>query len=92
MAVRRRVRVWNTCAAVLWSGPGGGMRLTINGEDKVLEQAEMSVGKLVEELGLGTVRVAVELNRAIVRRAQWEETPVTEGDVVEIVQFVGGGA
>jgi len=71
---------------------GGGMRLTINGEERVLERDEMSVGKLVEELGLGTVRVAVELNRAIVRRASWEETPVNEGDTVEIVQFVGGGA
>ena len=36
-------------------------------------------------------RVAVELNREIVARARWAETPVREGDQLEIVHFVGGG-
>jgi thiamine biosynthesis protein ThiS len=68
------------------------MRLKLNGEDKELgQEATMSVARLVETLGLGQVRVAVELNRAIVRRASWETTEVKDGDTVEIVHFVGGG-
>jgi thiamine biosynthesis protein ThiS len=36
-------------------------------------------------------RVAIELNREIVPRDQWPQTPLHEGDRLEIVQFVGGG-
>jgi thiamine biosynthesis protein ThiS len=36
-------------------------------------------------------RVAVELNREIVRKAQWEEVAVEAGAEVEVVMFVGGG-
>ena len=36
-------------------------------------------------------RVAVELNREIVPRTQWDETQLSEGDRLEIVHFVGGG-
>lgn len=65
------------------------MRLTLNGEDKDL--AVETVEELVEVLELGSTRVAVELNRTIVRRAAWAETRLSEGDAVEIVHFVGGG-
>lgn len=65
------------------------MRLVLNGEDK--DVAADTVERLVDELGLGQTRVAVELNRVIVRRASWAETPLKEGDVVEVVHFVGGG-
>lgn len=65
------------------------MRLVLNGEDKDCE-AETVEG-LVAELGLANTRVAVELNRVIVRRASWAETPLKDGDVVEVVHFVGGG-
>jgi sulfur carrier protein len=37
-------------------------------------------------------RVAVELNGEIVPRAHWVETIVEEGDRLEVVHFVGGGA
>lgn len=68
------------------------MRLKLNGEDKDLGGGPtMSVARLIETLELGQVRVAVELNRAIVRRASWETTEVKDGDTVEIVHFVGGG-
>ena len=67
------------------------MRLTVNGEDKEVE-AGATVAALVAQLGLGNERVAVEVNRKIVRRAGWPDTTLAEGDVVEIVHFVGGGA
>ena len=47
---------------------------------------------LVTELGLQGDRVAVELNGEIVSRASWGETALHEGDRLEVVHFVGGGA
>lgn len=66
------------------------MRLTLNGEDRELGDGA-TVATLVASLGLGDERVAVEVNRKLVRRATWTETTLAEGDVVEIVHFVGGG-
>ncbi len=65
------------------------MRLTINGEAR--ELAATTLAALVKELGMKDDRVAVELNREIVRRERWTETALHEGDRLEIVHFVGGG-
>jgi sulfur carrier protein len=46
----------------------------------------------VEQLGMKGDRVAVELNREIVPRAEWSKAALREGDKLEIVHFVGGGA
>jgi thiamine biosynthesis protein ThiS len=67
-----------------------GMKLFINGEDRQLD-GPLSLTGLVQQLGMKTDRVAVELNREIVPRDQWAETHLTEGDRLEIVHFVGGG-
>ncbi len=45
----------------------------------------------IEQLGMKQDRVAVELNRNIVPRADWAATNLAEGDQLEIVHFVGGG-
>ncbi|MDR1728525.1 MAG: sulfur carrier protein ThiS [Acidobacteriota bacterium] len=66
------------------------MNLEINGEAREVGRAA-NVRELLESLGVGEGRVAVEVNHRIIRRAAWEETPLAEGDHVEIVQFVGGG-
>ena len=66
------------------------MNLTINGENQVAS-AE-TLGALVEQLGMKSDRVAIELNREIVPREQWPHTPLREGDRLEIVHFVGGGS
>ena len=47
--------------------------------------------ELLVNLGVDPERVAVELNRTIVRQAEWRERKVEGGATVEIVQFVGGG-
>ncbi len=65
------------------------MRLVINGEEK--EFTATTVESLVEELGMKGDRVAVELNRDIVPRAQWAARELHAGDRLEIVHFVGGG-
>ncbi len=66
------------------------MNLSINGEDKTVD-ADTTVSSLIEQLGLGDKRVAVEINRHVVPRADWSETKLADADQVEIVQFVGGG-
>ena len=66
------------------------MNLTINGESQ--SSSAETLGALVETLGMKPDRVAIELNREIVPREQWPQTPLHDGDRLEIVHFVGGGA
>lgn len=65
------------------------MNLIINGEEKQYEAADLAA--LIEQLGMKSDRVAVELNRDIVPRAQWAQTALRDGDRLEVVHFVGGG-
>jgi len=67
------------------------MRILINGEERVVAEP-LTLAALVERLGMKADRVAVELNREIVSRPRWAEIDLREGDRLEIVQFVGGGA
>jgi thiamine biosynthesis protein ThiS len=67
------------------------MNLVINGEDRAFSAAE-TLSALVEQLGMKSDRVAIELNRDIVPRDRWAQTPLKDGDRLEIVQFVGGGS
>jgi thiamine biosynthesis protein ThiS len=64
--------------------------LEINGEMRSVPPIE-NIRDLLSFLGIGEDRVAVELNRRIVRRAQWKSTSLGDRDKIEIVQFVGGG-
>lgn len=67
------------------------MRLQINGQAQELPSG-LNVTSLVEYLELRPERVAIELNKQIVKRNLWKETPLNDGDVLEIVHFVGGGS
>jgi len=64
--------------------------ITINGEARTVA-AGGTLLELLARLGLDPARVAVELNRRIVKQAQWSGTVVEAGAQIEIVQFVGGG-
>jgi sulfur carrier protein len=66
------------------------IELTVNGERKEVPEG-LTVRGLVEHLGLTEGPVAVEKNREVVPRAQHATTPLSAGDVIEIVHFVGGG-
>jgi thiamine biosynthesis protein ThiS len=67
------------------------MNLVINGEDRTIA-GPLTLSELVEQLGMKSDRVAVELNLDIVPREQWLVTQLADGDRLEIVHFVGGGA
>lgn len=62
----------------------------VNGEPHAIEEGS-SVADLLRALGLDAQQVAVERNREIVPRAAHAQTPLTPGDRLEIVTFVGGG-
>jgi thiamine biosynthesis protein ThiS len=66
------------------------IRIVVNGEERTVP-AGLSLVDLIRSLNLEPSRVAVELNREIVRREAWTETVVAGGARLEIVQFVGGG-
>lgn len=67
------------------------MTVIVNGQHKECPEGA-SLAQLIEHLHLKADRVAVELNREIALRKLWSETPLREGDRLEIVHFVGGGA
>ncbi len=66
------------------------MRLVINGADKDVVGVS-TLADLIDRLGMKSDRVAVELNRNIVPRAEWATTSLKDADQLEIVHFVGGG-
>ncbi len=66
------------------------MLVKVNGEPRELA-AGSTVTALLASLGLEGRPVAVERNTEIVPRAQHASTVLTEGDQLEVVQFVGGG-
>ena len=67
------------------------MNLTINGEERRVA-APLSVEDLLRDIGLDSRKVAVERNLEIVPKSQYGETPLADGDKLEIVHFIGGGA
>jgi sulfur carrier protein len=64
--------------------------LSVNGRPQQVEPG-LDVARLLEELSLEGKRVAVERNGAIVPRSRYHETPLADGDALEIVVAVGGG-
>jgi len=66
------------------------MKLQINGEARDFDPP-LTLAGLVEQMDMKADRVAVELNRSIVPREQWQGTNLADGDRLEIVHFVGGG-
>ena len=66
------------------------MRLKINGEPKTVQSA-LSVEELLKQLSIPKEKVVVELNMDILSRDKLAETPLKDGDELEIVHFVGGG-
>ncbi|MGH9412280.1 MAG: sulfur carrier protein ThiS [Terriglobales bacterium] len=66
------------------------MQIAFNGRH--IETQAATLAALLLELGIGPVRVAVERNRELVPKRLWAETQLDPGDVIEVVQMVGGGS
>jgi sulfur carrier protein len=70
------------------------LELVLNGQPRAFAELEISstIASLIAVLGLKADRVAIELNGTIAARSAWADTPLSDGDRVELVHFVGGGA
>lgn len=66
------------------------MRVVLNGETRDFHDG-VTVHDIVVDLGLTQRRIAVEVNRDILPRDAYAQRRLCEGDVVEIVHFIGGG-
>jgi thiamine biosynthesis protein ThiS len=66
------------------------VEIVLNGDARLVS-AGISVEDLVQQVGLKAGQVAVEVNREIIRRSDWQRCLLRQGDEVEIVHFVGGG-
>jgi thiamine biosynthesis protein ThiS len=64
--------------------------IVVNGETHSVPEGQTILG-LLGQLNLDPARVAVELDRRIVKQPNWKETVLPPGAQLEIVQFVGGG-
>ncbi len=66
------------------------MNVYVNGELREV-RGTSSLAQLITELDLPVARIAIELNRDVVRRGDWDRTMLKDEDRIEIVHFVGGG-
>ena len=66
------------------------MTIFINGEARELVGVSTIAG-LLDALELPKQRVAIELNKQVIRKQDWDSTTVSNNDKVEVVHFVGGG-
>ncbi len=66
------------------------MKLIVNGEPYETTQEDMN--GLLRELNIVPERVAVEVNLKVIKRADFGNCGLHEGDCIEIVYFVGGGS
>lgn len=63
--------------------------ICINGEK--VEKNEIKLSAYLEENGINPHRIAVELNGEILPKSQYSDTVLKDGNIIEIVNFVGGG-
>ena len=66
------------------------MMIKVNGEEFIIDE-EITLTELLKKKGYKTFYVAIELNDKIIPREDFQNTTVKDGDIVEVVSFVGGG-
>lgn len=66
------------------------MKVFINGEAKEIEN-DLNLTDLLKHFSLPDQRIAIELNKEVVRKKDWNTIEIKDSDKIEIVHFVGGG-
>lgn len=66
------------------------MKITVNGEVRSVNQ-KLTLINLVETLSLNPNHLVVELNREVVQRDEFSNTELSDGDILELIEFVAGG-
>ena len=66
------------------------MKITVNNKIKDFNDCK-NVEELVSSLFEKNEGIIVELNEEMIKRDQWKEQPLKEGDALQLIQFIGGG-
>jgi sulfur carrier protein len=66
------------------------MNVILNGEVRELPE-NSSLQQLLAHFSLPSQRIAIELNKSVVRRKEWADVRLNEDDRIEVIHFVGGG-
>ena len=66
------------------------MTIIINGEKKNIA-GNFNLSELLKHFSLPSERIAIELNKEVVRKKDWETIKINDADKIEIIHFVGGG-
>ena len=66
------------------------INIYLNGERREIP-AGIDLVRLLEVFSLPSQRIAIELNNTVIRRVDWPQAMLSEGDKIEVVHFVGGG-
>ena len=66
------------------------MKLKLNGTESEAHEG-ITVAELLKNLNIEPLRVAVEVNLAIVKKPDYQKHVLKDGDSIEIVSFIGGG-
>jgi thiamine biosynthesis protein ThiS len=64
--------------------------IVLNGENKTISK-DTNIDQLLKDLDLENVRLAVEINKEIIPRSDYDLHALNEHDIIEIVQAIGGG-
>jgi sulfur carrier protein len=66
------------------------MRVQVNGETQEIP-GELTLAELLDHLSMPSRLLAIELNKAVVRKKDWGDIKIKDADTIEIIHFVGGG-
>ncbi len=66
------------------------MQIIINGEKREIRDGT-SLAELIKELGLEGKVMAAAINMQIIKQDKWDDTLLSDGDKIELLDFVGGG-
>jgi sulfur carrier protein len=66
------------------------LKVIINGENRDIDE-DITVLNLLKELGIEEKTMAAAINMEVVKKENWENTKISEGDKIEFLHFVGGG-
>ena len=66
------------------------IRVTINGDEQEIPNA-MPLSEYVSSLGVNPKMIAIAYNGEVLRRDEWAEVTLSDGDSLEVVRAVGGG-
>ncbi len=66
------------------------MNIQLNGNDKEIS-SDTTINDILEELDMANTSVVVVLNQNVLQPEEISETPIKDGDTIEVIRFVGGG-